>query len=549
MLDRLEVSNLGPITQVDLALGAGLVAVTGESGAGKSLLLRAIEVAVGGRADGHWVRHGAELMTIRLTLRDPDGRVRQVERHVRADGRSRARLDGRGVAVSALRALGEAHLGGGRQGDVYRLREEGARSWLDQAPGVQEVRASVAEAARRYASLREEARTLGPVSDVERIRRVETLSATIAEIDQAKLRPGEADELRSELRRLEGIESLIRSVAEAREILTPEGEGEGARDLIARAVGALTEGARIAKDLEEARTALESVQDRLQELSRDLEHSLGRLEPDPVREAEVRERLSRLGALLRRYGPSEVDALQVRRAAAEELGHLETTEVRAQAVERELREAEAHFRREASVLSKVRRDAARLLETRVREGLMALMLPDSAFAIEVDTDASAPVHPDGLDRVRLLFAAQAEAGLRPLEEVASGGEAARVLLALEGALAEAGEARTWVFDEVEAGVGGEAAWAVADALHRLARGRQVLVVTHQAAVAARADQHIEVRKVRSDGGFAQSSARALETDEERRAELARMLSGGGREAVLHAGALLERAAAARNLTA
>lgn len=540
MIERLEVFDLGPVHEVDLSLAAGLVAVTGESGAGKSLLLRAIDAAVGGRVDVGWVRADAACLRVRLTLRDPDGHTRILEREVRADGRSSARLDGKTVSLTALRAVGAQSLGGGRQGDVYRLREEGARTWLDQAPGVAQSLHQVTEIARRYAALREEARDLGPTTDIERVRRVETLMATVAEIDAVGPSVGEWDALQAELRRLEGIEDLIRGVALARECLSAEGEGEGARELLGRSAHALAEAARMAADLEETRAGLEAVRDRVQDLSRDLGHYLDHLEPDPAREAQVRERLGHLGPILRRFGPTEVDALEARDRAQEELERLESTERRARDVAREVAEVETRFREAAATLSEARREAARMLEIRVREGLAALMLWDSQFRIAVETDPSGPVHPAGVDRVELLFASSPQAALRPLAATASGGEAARVLLALEGALAEAGGNRTWTFDEVEAGVGGEAAWAVADALHRLAEGRQVLVVTHQAALAAVADQHVAVTKSHGPDGRPQSRARDLVADADRLQELARMLSGGGAQAMEHARALLER---------
>lgn len=541
MIERLEISDLGPVREVDLPLAAGLVVVTGESGAGKSLLLRAIDAAVGGRMDAGWVRPGGPSCRIRLRLRQADGAVRVLEREIRGDGRSTARLDGRAVSLAALRAVGETALGGGRQGDVYRLREDGARAWLDQAPGVSGPLGEVAEIARRHAALREEAGSLGPVSDVERTRRVENLMATVAEIDAASPTPGEWDALQAELRRLEGVEDLIRAVAAARECLSPEAEGEGARELIGRSVHALSDAGRLTDDLDEIRSGLEGVRERVQELSRDLGHYLDRLEPDPAREAAVRERLGRLGPILRRFGPGEADVLEARDRAREELDRLEATANRARAVDDELGGLETRYREAAATLSAARTRAARKLEVRVREGLAALMLPDSQFRIVVEEDADHAVDPFGTDRVALLFASSPQAALRPLAETASGGEAARVLLALEGALAEAGGTRTWTFDEVEAGVGGEAAWAVADALHRLATGRQVLVVTHQAALAAVADQHVAVVKTHAkDDGMPDSRARVLEEEGERLQELARMLSGGGEEAVKHARALLDR---------
>jgi DNA repair protein RecN (Recombination protein N) len=541
VLVDLTIENLAVIEHQELALGPGLTAITGESGAGKSLLLRAIDLAAGARGEASLVRLGQDSARIALRVRN-EGEEHILVRELRRDGRSLATIDGRTARLADLRELVASWLGVGRQGDAYRLRQAGALAWLDRLDAVQPALLQTAEAARKVETVRAGLAALGGLDAQARERRLEYLRYALAEIEAADVRPGERDALRRERDRLRNVQRLRESVVGAHERLLPDAEGPGAYDLLAGAAGALDQAAALDPAFDAVARELANLADGAREQARSLARALDDLVADPAREEEVGERLDLLSELDRKYGGDEDAVLAFADRARAELARLEGDAGRLDALRREEGEAEAAWRRAAGELSAARAEAARALERSAAAELTRLALPEARLFLRVVPDPDLAVSAAGMDRMEALFAADAGAPLLPLGDVASGGEASRVLLALEAALAQSRGGGTWLFDEVEAGVGGIAAWNVAASLRALSRAGQVVLVSHLAPVAAVADVQLAVAKESGSDGEAVSRARPVR-GEERVLELARMLSGEGPAAERHARDLLARARA------
>jgi DNA repair protein RecN (Recombination protein N) len=542
VLVALAVEDLAVLRRLDLPLGPGLTVITGESGAGKSFVLRAIELAAGGRADASLVREGRPAARLALKLA-AGGRAVEVGREIRRDGRALASLDGRPARLVDLRDALEPWLGGGRQGDAYRLRQSGgAVAWLDRLEPVPAVAAATAAAATAVVAARDALARAGGADPRALARRADYLRFAVAEIEAAGIVVGEREALRRERERLSHVERLTQSVAQAAAALRSDRDEVGAVDLLGVAERAVRQAAALDPQLAERADALAALVDGARELARDLGRYLDGLAPDPAREEAVAERLALIDALTRKYGDDEAAILGFADEARAELAAQAADAERLEALREAVAQAEARWREAALALSAARGEAARRLEREAAAELSRLALPEARLFVRVERDETAAVSPLGMDRVEVLFAAHSGAPLLSLGEAASGGETSRILLALEAVLARARPGATWLFDEVEAGVGGSAAWDVARTLRRLARDGQVLLVTHLAPVAAMADTHLTVRKRPGPDAVAESEVAPVE-GEARVAELARMLSGEGAAASEHARELLKRARA------
>ena len=530
MLTELHIENLGVIERVELVLGPGLTAVTGETGAGKTMVVEAIELLVGGRADSTMVRHGATEARIDGRLVRSDGSETVLTRVVPADGRSRAYVDGRLATVASLAEIAadvvDLH---GQHAHQSLLSAATQRRALDEFGGVDlgPLRAARARSTEIDAALA----ALGG-DERARAREIDLLRFQVAELDAAAVvRPDEDDVLDAE-------ESVLADAAAHRQaaalavaaIAADEG---GGRDALASALAALDGRAPFAPHA----IRLHELLAELDDLVADLRTAGEAIEESPERLEEIRERRQLLRNLLRKYGDDLGDVMSFHREASERLAELERYDQRAAQLDAE-RDAAIRAEREAAAeVGRQRRAAAPRLAAAVEHELRRLALPHAALAVDVGEHVDD--HPG--DRVQFLLAANPGAPLLPLTRVASGGELARAMLALRLVLSTAERAderdRTLVFDEVDAGIGGAAAQAIGEALAGLGRTHQVLVVTHLAQVAAAATTQVSVTKTVRDGTtFA--SASTIEGDG-RVEEIARMLSGSASDSALrHARELL-----------
>ena len=573
MLAELRIRDLGVIDDARLEVSAGLNVLTGETGAGKTMVVDALALLLGGRADPGAVRAGRPAALVEGRLRtgddlqvaaalasadvtDEDGEV-VVARQVLVEGRSRAQLQGRMATVAAVaevvRPLVEVH---GQHEFQDLLRPGVQRDLLDRVAGdpVLAPRAAFAAGWRRLRTVTRELDDLATRAR-EREREIDLLRHQLEEIDAAQVRVGESVELAAEAERLENAEALQQAAALAHQLL------EGDED--AGAVTALGAAARAVHGPGGHDRALGELAERAQALAAevgDLASSLRAYAEavlvDPARLEEVNLRMARLRDLERKYGDDEAAVLAFAGEAAHRLAELEGGTLRSEALEAEAAELRRDLAGTGAALTEARQDAADRLGEAIRVELADLAMPSATVVVAVEQDLDdaglevggrcLAATEDGLDRVDFRLAAHPGAPLRPLGRAASGGELSRVMLALRVVLAGVDRTPTLVFDEVDAGVGGRTAAAVGRRLALLARRHQVLVVTHLPQIAAHADRHFTVEK-RSADGATSTDVRLLD-DAGRVGELSRMLAGmeGSGLAQAHAEELLAAATAAKD---
>ncbi len=571
MLEELTLTSLGVIDEAVLELGPGFTVVTGETGAGKTMVVTALGLLLGARGDSGLVRAGARRARIEgRVVVDPQApfaatietRLDQVggeldddalllSRSVSAEGRSRAVLGGAAVPVGRLSDIADQLVAVHGQSDQHRLlRPAHQRDALDRFAG--EPLAAVLTPYRAgYQRLRDAERELAEVASTarDRAREAEMLRIGLAELEQADLQPGEDVDLLAEEGRLAHTDALRTAAEEAQLALT--GDDASATDLQGRDAVALLDAAKRALErVREHDPQAAAMAERLAELTY-LASDLGTevagyaasVDADPTRLAKVQDRRAEIAALARKYGEQVDDILSWGEQAAKRLVELDGTDDRIDELEALVDGLRSELTDQAAELSRLRGAAAERLAASVTTELAALAMPHARLSVTVDQRPE--LGPNGVDEIELLLAANAESEPRTLDKGASGGELSRVMLGLEVVLADRHPVPTLVFDEVDAGVGGRAAVEIGRRLARLARRSQVLVVTHLPQVAAFADRHYVVVKS-DDGTVTRSGVHDLDGDA-RVQELSRMLAGVGESAAAqaHAEELLEMAAAER----
>ena len=533
MLRRLRIENLVLIREADLELDPGLVALTGETGAGKTIVTQAIGLLLGAKGDAASVGAAASEAFVEAELDVPEGFFEEegletlhelrpqdepglvVARRVGADGRSRAYAWGRSVAREDLVAATERLLALSGQFAQRRLaRPSHQLELLDAFVGSEQAtrRRAARDAWRALQAATRRVAELEQGAGAERARLAE-LAALVEDTDG--LAAGEEEALRREAERSRHVTELAEGVSTALAAIDPE-EGDGARALAAAAESALVGPARVAPELSAAAEELRDAAVRLGEVATDLRRFAEALDADPARVAEVEERLDWIADLRRRYRAADLDELLARREAA--LPELEAVAGGADPVERarsELDVAQRAYDDAASALADARRGAAGPFADAVARELTDLGLGEGEFRIELGEREPGPT---GADDAVFLVRPNAGLALAPVSETASGGELSRIALAI--AAVAGGE--TVVLDEIDAGVGGETAHRVAGVLRRLAGRAQVLTITHLPQIASVADQHLRVEKVPGDPTHTRIASL---DDAERRDELERMLGG------------------------
>lgn len=536
MIVELRIRDFAVIEELSVPLSPGLNVVTGETGAGKSIVVDALGLLVGGRASSSSVRAGRRRAVVEgvVDLKGLD-RVAQtltglglggdedahllLRREVRAEGRSRSWINDSPATAGALRQVGEALVDIHGQHEHQRLLSgDFQQQVLDEFGGCAEVAGAVAEAFRRAAELRER------LTRVESRRRelesrADFLRFQLDEIDGAKLEPGEEERLRVETARLANAETLARESGALHELLHA---GEGAvADRLADATARVRRMGETDPSLTALVAALDDAYHRVTDAAGELATYGDGIEHDPARLESLQERDALLHALKRKYGATVEEVLATGETLRRELDELTASEADEGTLTRELAQAEAAWEDAAEALSARRREAAERLSRAASALFAGLGLEGGRFRVELEQRGEPS--PRGLERVR--FAASMNPGFPPgpLARIASGGELSRVMLALKSVLAGVDDLPVLVFDEIDSGVGGAVAAQVGERLAEVAQGRQVLVVTHLARIAARASSHLLVEKD-AGGERAKTSLRRLGSDERVR-EVARMLGG------------------------
>ncbi|WP_141618791.1 DNA repair protein RecN [Myxococcus sp. AB036A] len=534
MLLGLRISNVAVIEEVEVAFGAGLTVLTGETGAGKSILVDALGLLLGGRADADVIRAGCEeasvegvfartpaLETRLEELGLPDlGEEVLVRRVLGRTGRGKAYVNGSLVTVGVLGKLTRGAVDIAGQHEHVSLFDSGLhRVLLDRYGNLEEVLAAFF---REYTGLREvDARMEALGGDEAKVReRAEFLRFQLDEITRLDPEAGEDARLDAERKRLGGAEKLKRHASEAE--LLVSGEEHSAVETVGRALGLVHESVKCDATLAPVAQALSTALSELEEAQRRLNRYVEGLESDPSRLADVEERLDALKRLCRKHG-THLDGLLKKRGEIEvELGTLENRKEILEELAADRRKVEERARKAAAALTRARAASAVTFAAQVREGLGQLAMGKAAF--EVRVTPSETLRPDGMDDVEFFFSANPGEPPRALAKVASGGEASRLLLALKKALADSDGGGCYILDEADAGVSGAIADVVGRMIKDVSSHRQVLCITHLPQVAAYADAHLLIRKGLK-GERTVSEVVVLEAGAERTRELARMMSG------------------------
>jgi DNA repair protein RecN (Recombination protein N) len=548
LLHELHITDLGVIGEVDLELASGLTVLTGETGAGKTMVAVALGLALGERGGGHLVRPGAARARVEARFDAPatpaaaewseDGEL-VLARTVPAEGRSTGRIGGQLVPVSALASLAPDLVELHGQGASPLLRSAAAQTaFLDRFAGRDHLEL-VARYAEAYARLRRVGARLEELAREarDREREKDLLGYQVREIEGAGVRPGELAGIEAEAARLSHAERLTARAAEAEDAL---GTDRGGADALATAAAALADAAGLDRGAGEVAARARSLAEEAADLTREVRGYRETVEADPGRLSELQERLAALRALERKYGDGEEGILAYLRTAAERLAGLAGADDERQGLEAEHRDLEGSCQRLAGEVSRGRAERAPVLAGALTAELAELGMQGARVVVDLAPEAGLGAH--GHEGVELRFSGGPGQPPAPLGKVASGGELSRVMLACRSVLADLDDVPTLVFDEVDAGIGGRAGMAVGRRLARLSRSRQVLVVTHLPQIACFADRHVLVAKVGGRAAVSPLDGAARVT------ELSRMLSGmpGSDAAATHAEELLAEAAALRS---
>lgn len=542
MLVEISIRNFALIDNVHLNLSAGLNVLTGETGAGKSIIIDAVELALGGRASADAVRTGADKATVdvvfdvmgtpevgrlvsELGLGDASDPTLVISREVPADGRATCRVNGRTVNLATLRDISERLIDiHGQHEHQSLLKPERHVDLLDAfgQDSTTERRDQVRKAHREWQE------TLAAIRDLagderDRARRIDLLRFQADEISGAKLRVGEEEELQIERRLLGNSEKRKEAAARAYACLY-SGDGTGmssAHDQVGRAVAALEELVALDPDVSPILGVVRQAAAQLDDVCRDIRHYRDAVFFDPARLAEVESRLDVITGLKRKYGNTEAEILEFGRKAAQELERLSSSAELLADLEQKASAGRSHLATAARALTESRRKVSTELEKAVERALGELGMKNTRF--EVRFEPEDPPGPRGAERIEFMFSPNPGEPPKPLSRIASGGETSRVMLALKAILAEADEIPTLIFDEIDSGVGGGAAQAVGEKLAMIALRRQVLCVTHLPRIASLADAHHFIHKEAAHGRT-ETRVTTLEPDG-RVEETARMLAG------------------------
>jgi DNA repair protein RecN (Recombination protein N) len=553
MLKELHIENFAIIDQIDLQLGQALITFTGETGAGKSILIDAVETLLGGRADATMIRSGCErayveghfyiapsvrapvheILRREELLDDPD--IVMIAREIRTNGRNVARLNGRSVSASLLREVGEylvdVH---GQSEHLSLLRVAQHLGLLDNYAGVESLMEAYQKTYRRLQAVR---RGLAELRQAEReaARRIDTLTYQINEIESARLSPGEEEALREERNRLANAESLASLAQEALQALdegTPE--SQAVTDLFGQAIHALNSLARLDPSQSALTEQAGELFENLSDLARELRAYVERIEFNPRRLDQVEERLGLIQSLKRKFGETIPAVLAYAKEARAQVEAITHAGERIQELESEEGRLLDRLGGEGTALSQKRRQQAERMGRAIESELSDLQMSDTRFDVDFQMrpDAAGVSLADGqrvafdasgLEHVEFLIAPNPGEGFKPLAKIASGGETSRLMLALKNVLASADQIPTLIFDEIDQGIGGRVGVVVGQKLWRLAQKHQVLCVTHLPQLAAFGAQHFHVEKLVEEGRTI-TRLRQL-SGQNRLEELAQMLGG------------------------
>ena len=532
MLSTLHIENIAVIEQAEIAFDSGFNVLTGETGAGKSIVIDAISAILGERASREMIRTGAQKAFVSAIFTDvpelpwfaenqvPYEPELGVSREIFADGKNSCRVSGKPVTVSTLRKLGVQLIQIHGQNDSQRLFDEATHiGYLDLFAHDGALLDAYRQAFEKTSNVQQEIRRLS-MDESEKLRLVETLNFQIDEIERAGLQPGEEDELLERRKILQNAEKLTDAIESAVAALYGDETSDGASAMIANAAHALEKVSRVSDEMRLLSGKLNDLMYTVQDLAEELRDQKDSLTYSADELEQLEERLDTIHKLKRKYGGSVEEVLAFCDSAKRQLDEVEFASDRIEQLRKKLSVLQKTMQEKGEALSAARKEAANRLQAAISAELMQLDMPKIQFVCEFTKQAP---QENGIDTVRFLMSANVGESLRPLSKVASGGELARIMLAMKNVLAAEDSVGTMIFDEVDAGVSGRAAQKVAFKLWTVAKGRQVLCVTHLPQIAAMADTEFTVEK-RVENGRTYTSVLRLD-NAGRRQELARLTGG------------------------
>ncbi|MCX7787039.1 MAG: DNA repair protein RecN [Spirochaetes bacterium] len=558
MLEELHIRNYALIDTLTVRFTKGLTILSGETGAGKSILVGALGMVLGAKVSSDVIRTGSEEAEVTAVIRIAENRdaeewLRQrdisheeglviLRRILRRNGRGASYIQNVPVTVADLQEftsfLIDLH---GQHEHQSLFHEENHRKFLDRFAGISDRVEEFFKKFQELAHLRKKKEELLQ-SEKERFRELEYLRYAVEEIEQAKVREGEEEELEQEKKILLSHEKLVKTLDEVISELSAGREGVALG--IRRGLNLLQSLIPIDASLGMYQKRLETVYYEILDIVESLKAYAEKRVFHPERLEKIEERLGILYRLEKKYGPTLGDVFQFKEKSEERIRELEATTSEMESIDQAVRNIEKQLQDEAGKISEIRKQEASRLQNLITEALTRLGMKKIRFEVSLSRKESSPgviiCGPYGYDTVSFLISPNPGEPLKPLKEIASGGEVSRIMLAIKTVLAEADSIGCLIFDEVDAGIGGEAAVVVGDYLHTLSRSKQVLVITHLASLAARGDQHFKVMKL-VDGDRTRTDIKSIK-DDERIREIARMLSGEpeGKVSLIHAEELLTK---------
>ena len=533
MLELLHIENIAIIEAADIEFAPGFNALTGETGAGKSIVIDSLSAVLGQRTSRELIRTGAEKafvsaafsgmapeLTEELGIQPEADGTLLLQREIQTDGKNVCRVNGRPVTVGQLRALGARLLNIHGQHDGQQLLDEEQHIvYLDSFGRVESLAITYAEKYKNFTDIRRQIGAL-QMDEAEKARRVDTLQYQIEELRRAKLTPGEEEELTARRGMLRNAEKFLDAVAGADYALNGDDSGGGALSALRQAQDALSGVRHLDDAFGQLYERLGEAYSEVYDIAATVEDKRGELDVSPGELDRVESRMDLLYRLKKKYGATVEDMLDYQARCEAELAQIEDAGDTLVRLEQALSKAEKGARQAAQALSDARKAAADRLTAQILTELQQLDMGKIRFAVDF---AEKPLDSDGMDAVRFLMSANVGEELRPIHKIASGGELARIMLAMKNVLSEQDHVGTMVFDEVDTGVSGRAAQKVAEKMARISRRKQVLCVTHLPQLAAMADTHFSVEKGERDGRT-YTEVRRLDR-EQRRRELARLTGG------------------------
>ncbi len=535
MLEQLSIKNIAVIDSLDVSFRSGMTVLTGETGAGKSIIIDSINMILGSRASKELIRHGKDRADVQAIFSmndeirdylnendiDTDDDSVIISRRITKDGKSTARINGTVVTLNMLREAADMLINIHGQHDNQALLNPSKHiAFLDDYAGCTQEKSAYCEVYKKVRAVKQELDKL-MMNEQEKLQKTDLLTYQINEINSASLSVGEEEELEEQLTILENAEKINMCAGTAYAALYESPDGRSAYDLISEAVNSIAEISDLNSELRSAYDAVTSAMYSIEDAAREIHEFGENTEFDQHALDDTEERLDLIRRLKRKYGSSIEEILSFRDKAAAELESITAGTEQADALREELDKLNDELRCAASALTSARKKAARSLEKEIENSLHELNMEKAIFSVSVSERSYGS---DGADFVEFMIATNPGEDLKPLVKIASGGELSRVMLAIKSVIARTDSVGTLIFDEIDTGVSGAAAQKIADKLKAIGRTRQVICITHLPQLASSADNHFLIVKD-VNGELAKTSLRELDFDG-RVKELARIVGGG-----------------------